>query len=306
MSLELVDRIANAVLYEGYILYPYRASSVKNRRRFNFGVLVPQSYSDLHSGAESASMRTECLLCGGPRTLLDVRLRFLQVMPGAPADASAQEWQNAVEREVGVRDCRPEEARHEPFHFPTGDGAGNCIEGAVTVAARLLEEGLFRVAVNVTNRTSLDWPEQFSRDEVLPYSLAAAHTILTVQDGEFVSLIDPPDHLRAAAAACKNTGTWPVLAGDPGKRGCMLSSPIILYDYPQIARESPGDLFDGTEIDEILTLRILTLTDEEKAEVRRGDDRARRILERTEMLPEEHFMKLHGALRGLRPVEDSQ
>jgi hydrogenase maturation protease len=86
----------------------------------------------------------------------------------------------------------------------------------------------------------------------------------------------------------------------------MLSSPIILYDYPQIAPESPGDLFDGTEIDEILTLRIMTLTEEEKAEVRNGDERGRRILERTEMLPEEHFMKLHGALRGLRPVEDAQ
>jgi hydrogenase maturation protease len=86
----------------------------------------------------------------------------------------------------------------------------------------------------------------------------------------------------------------------------MLSSPIILYDYPQIAAESPGDLFDGTEIDEILTLRIMTLTDDEKQEIRTGDERARRILERTEMLPEEHFMKLHGALRGLRPAEGSR
>ena len=78
------------------------------------------------------------------------------------------------------------------------------------------------------------------------------------------------------------------------------ASPIILYDYPQIAPESAGDLFDGTEIDEILALRILTMTDAEKLEVRNGDDRARRILERTEMLPPEHFQKLHGALRGLR------
>ena len=82
----------------------------------------------------------------------------------------------------------------------------------------------------------------------------------------------------------------------------MLSSPIILYDYPQVAPESPGDLFDGAEIDEILSLRILTLTDEEKAEMRRSDDRARRILERTETLPPEHFMKLHGTLRGLYPA----
>jgi hypothetical protein len=300
MSLDLVDRIANAVLYEGYVLYPYRASSVKNQRRFNFGVLVPQSYSQLQSGTESASMRTECLICGGPGTTLDVRVRFLQVIP------SPEGWQNAVEREVSLRDCRPDEARHEPFHFPMSDGGGNCIEGAVTVTARPLDEGLFRVAVNVVNKTSVECPEGLSRDDMLPYSFAAAHTILAARDGGFVSLLDPPDRLREAASACKNIGTWPVLAGEPGQHGCMLSSPIILYDYPQIAPESPGDLFDGTEIDEILTLRIMTLTDQEKAEVRSGDDRARRILERTELLPQEHFMKLHGALRGLRPVEDSK
>ena len=90
-----------------------------------------------------------------------------------------------------------------------------------------------------------------------------------------------------------------MLVGE-GQRDTLLSSPIILYDYPQIAPESPGDLFDGTEIDEILSLRILTMTDEEKREMRAVDERARRILERTEALPPEHFMKLHGALRGLR------
>ena len=309
MSLELVERIANAVLYEGYILYPYRASSVKNQRRFNFGVLVPQSYSELQSGTESYTMRTECLLCGGPQTTLDVRVRFLQVVPEAAPEgslASYQSWQGSLEREVSLRDCRPDEARHEPFHFPMGTGGEKFIEGAVTVTPRLIEDGLFHVAVSVVNRTSLQLTEEFSRDEILPYSFAAAHTILAARDGEFVSLLDPPAELKQAASECKNTGTWPVLAGETGQRGFMLSSPIILYDYPEIAPESPGDLFDGTEIDEILTLRILTLTDEEKAEVRGGDDRARRILERTEMLPQEHFMKLHGALRGLRPVEDSK
>ena len=82
----------------------------------------------------------------------------------------------------------------------------------------------------------------------------------------------------------------------------MLSSPIILYDYPQIAPESPGSLFDGPEIDEILSLRILTMTDEEKREMRESDERARQILERTETMPAEQFMKLHGVLRGLQPA----
>ena len=94
------------------------------------------------------------------------------------------------------------------------------------------------------------------------------------------------------------------MAGEEGQHDLILSAPIILYDYPQIAPESAGDLFDGTEIDEILALRILTMTDAEKLEVRNGDDRARRILERTEMLPPEHFQKLHGALRGLRAIAE--
>ena len=109
------------------------------------------------------------------------------------------------------------------------------------------------------------------------------------------------ENLRAASR-CQNVGTWPVLAGEKGQRDSMLSSPIILYDYPEIAPESPGDLFDGTEIDEILTLRIMTMTDQEKSEMRHSDERARRILERTEALPPEHLAKLHGALRGLRTV----
>ena len=105
---------------------------------------------------------------------------------------------------------------------------------------------------------------------------------------------------------CNNVGTWPVLAGEEGQARWHLSSPIILYDYPQIAPESPGDLFDGTEIDEILALRILTLTEDEKHEMRNADERARQILERTESMPAEHFMKLHGVLRGLRPSDEAK
>ncbi len=95
-----------------------------------------------------------------------------------------------------------------------------------------------------------------------------------------------------------------MLVGEQNTRQAMLSSPIILYDYPQIAPESPGSLFDGTEIDEILSLRIMTLTDQEKHEIRQSDDRAREILDRTEQLPEEQFMKLHGVLRSLQPVRE--
>jgi hydrogenase maturation protease len=115
-------------------------------------------------------------------------------------------------------------------------------------------------------------------------------------------LLDPPAAFREAAAGCQNVGTWPVLVGEEGERDCLLSSPIILYDYPQVAPESAGDHFDGTEIDEMLTLRILTLTEQEKHEMRSVDERARQLLERTETLPAEHLLKLHGVVRSLRRV----
>jgi hydrogenase maturation protease len=129
------------------------------------------------------------------------------------------------------------------------------------------------------------------------HALVSAHAILRVTGGEFVSLTDPPELLRQAAEQCDNQGVWPVLGGEPGSRDCMLVSPIILSDYPQVAPESAGDLFDGAEIDEILTLRILTMTDSEKEEMRQMDERTRRILERTESLSPSQLMQLHGVLR---------
>jgi hypothetical protein len=120
-----------------------------------------------------------------------------------------------------------------------------------------------------------------------------------------VSATNPDEELEIllraplASKTCSNIGTWPVLVGkkEKGEAVAMLSSPIILYDYPEIAQESPGEFFDGTEIDEILTLRVLTMTDQEKWEMSQGDEHARRILLRTEELPEEAFWQMHGTIR---------
>jgi hydrogenase maturation protease len=171
------------------------------------------------------------------------------------------------------------------------------LEGAIEVAAMEVGAGVRRITVTVSNLTECGGTGHLDHDSAMLCSMISAHTILEVRDGAFVSLLDPPEDLRDAAAGCTNVGTWPVLAGEKGRYDTMLSSPIILYDYPEIAAESPGELFDGTEIDEILTLRIMTMTDQEKDEMRRSDERARRILERTENLPPEHLAKLHGALR---------
>ncbi|HET6246167.1 MAG TPA: hypothetical protein VFE47_00565 [Tepidisphaeraceae bacterium] len=144
-------------------------------------------------------------------------------------------------------------------------------------------------------------PRQFSRDEALMHALVSTHAILGVDNGRFISMTDPPDEWKDAAAACNNVGVWPVLVGEAGAADAILASPIILYDYPQIAPESPGDLFDGGEIDEILSLRILTLTDEEKRDVSSIDPRTDLMLKRTENLAREQLMNLHGGMRNTDP-----
>jgi len=280
MNIEAVEKIANAVLYEGYILYPYRPSAIKNQHRFNFGVLYPQEYG------EAWEMRTECLVEGSAKSTIEVKIRFLQM-------AQANSWQEGIEREISVPAGWFDLLFRQRFSFE----ATEKVEVEVELGAREIEPELFKVTLVIRNVGAL---ENTDRNLVLLRSLVSVHSILHCVDGEFISLLDPPEHFKDVVAGCQNAGTFPVLAGDPGQRDMMLSSPIILYDYPEIAPESPGDLCDGLEIDEILALRILTLTDAEKQEVREGDDRARKILERTEMLPPEHFQKLHGALRSVR------
>jgi hypothetical protein len=192
------------------------------------------------------------------------------------------------------------------FAFPAKRANESCeqepVNGNIEIAARQIEERLFKITARIMNLTPLADAASMSRDEALKRSLVSTHVILNVRGGEFISLLDPPESFREMAGSLRNIGTYPVLVGAEGERDTMLASPIILYDYPQIAPESAGDFFDGTEIDEMLALRILTLTDEEKREMRDGDERARRILERTEAMPVEQLMKLHGAVRDLRLV----
>ena len=179
----------------------------------------------------------------------------------------------------------------------------------LTISAEKLQDGVCKLHLELQNTTPLPSGAGAKRDEALPLSLVSAHLLLGITGGEFVSLLDPDPAYREAVAACCNTGVFPVLVGEepdrpvPACRGSMMfCSPIILYDYPKIAPESEGDFFDGTEMDEMLTLRVLTLTDAEKQEMRSGDPRARKILERTESLTSEAMLKAHGVIRGLREI----
>ena len=350
MNFDRVEKIADAVLYEGYMLYPYRPSSVKNQQRWNFGVLYPPDYCEQQVGWDRCTMQTECLLKVDSSARLNVKVRFLQIVQRsvgrlvAPTTASPegveatielvdrlevagrvyQPWQEAIEREVVFDNLDPWSLHisSPAFSIPEGntmehlqDEHGSTVgvivrkwsslSGAVEIGSESCRDEIVKLKLQVHNYTrgvpqGVD--DYRGRDAVLMDSLVSAHTILSAESGEFISLLDSPPCYKDLAARCDNVGTWPVLAG--GDASCVLSSPIILYDQPQIAPESAGNLFDSTEIDEILSLRILTLTDAEKQEMRQSDDRTRGILERTENMPEEQFMKLHGVLRGLTTVSE--
>jgi hypothetical protein len=355
MNQEQLEELVDAVLYEGFILYPYRATSKKNgRERFTFGRVYPESYSIAQHGAEPCVMQTECLLTTGSEGVVKASVRFLQPIlreigelieqvaewnglepKSRPVpefrieDRLFQTWHEAVERRVEipplVLNAAPGHDRrlNMPFAFPAardlepirrqqGEMVGLVIRsqpaigGIIEISTQRLEGTIIKVTARILNQTAMTESELLDPEAVLERTFASTHTILSIENGEFVSSVGPEDEFKSAARNCKNIGTWPVLVGDEDKRerSTMLSSPIILYDYPKIAAESAGNLFDGTEIDEILSLRLQTLTEAEKFEMRNVDEHARRLLERTDALPNDALLKMHGAMRKVEaPIE---
>jgi hypothetical protein len=335
---DAVKKIAEAVLYEGYILWPYRRSAKKNQQRWTFGGVYPRAYSEARGEDDPWIMQTQCLVSGDEESTIEVNVRFLHVTERKVGRRNGEglefveelrvggelclSWDEATEREITVGRFElselleapkrvgidiPGGSREEPLAEPTGEVAGalvrswRTLSGTVEVEAETLDERTFKVTVRITNTTP--WRGE-DRESTLRQTFVSTHTVLEVEGGEFVSLTDPPEEFREAVRECENLKTWPVLVGDEGARNMLLSSPIILCDYPQIAPESPGDLFDGGEIDQLLILSILTLTDEEKEEMRASDPRAREILTRCESLSPEELMNLHGAIREFKMVRD--
>lgn len=348
MSFERARAIADAVLYEGYVLYPYRASSTKNQWRWQFGVLAPRAWSEA-GGCEPWAMQTECLVepsagDGGSVIELEGCVRALRLCrrsierlvsreperfePVATLDVGDERltsWDeglevelpftHSIERWVAGAPRTPRTPRIlervlsgaravEPIRTPDGTVVGRCVRETLPLVLQIevrdeiamAMPDVVRLRVRVENHT--DAAELAAPREVaLRGALAGVHTLLAVRGGAFLSIVDGPAWAADVARACQNVGTWPILAGEPGKRDVLLSSPIILADHPGIAPESPGDMCDATEIDEILTLRTLTLTEEEKRDSRGTDARSRAIVDRVETMPPETLAALHGARR---------
>lgn len=333
MSLEAARAVADAVLYEGYLLYPYRATSSKNQIRWQWGVLGPPGAAAAGVG-EEPSLHAECLLRAPAGGRLTVHLRFLQLQARSVERADPDgfspvpswrvgpvdllSWDEAVEHDVALGPFALAALSSGPavtVEIPAGEDVEAVADPDGAVAARVVRRrwplraqvrlettpvdgvgGALRLAVEVDNVPVAAWPPS-DRNAATRVSFLGAHLVLQVTGADFVSLLEPPPELAGAAAAARNHRCWPVLVGAAGQTDTVLVSPIILYDYPAVAPESDGALFDSTEIDEILTLRVLTLTDEEKAAARATDPAAAAIIDRCEQLSPEAMQRLHGVLR---------
>ncbi len=330
--------VADAVLYEGYLLYPYRANSRKNQTRWQFGVLGPAGAADAGIG-EDDSLSAQVLVAharsrdgGAPQAnpSLSVVVRFLQLQHrGVEKDAgggrfepveelvsdtqSWLRWDEAVEREISFG---PLDVESElPHRLPIEISAGTDIEvvpgGRLVRTRRALhavleitaehDDGLVRLTMTVHNSA----PPADDKDEAIAVSLIGTHLVAEITNGDFVSLLDPPASADNAVARCRHHRCFPVLAGPPGDQTLVLVSPIILYDHPEIAEQSEGALYDSTEIDEILTLRIMTMTDEEKAVARATDPLAAQIIDRCDSMSPEAMLNLHGVLRDPHAADDT-
>lgn len=336
MNRELARKVADSVLYEGYMLYPYRPSAVKNRQRWCFGILYPPAYAEVVSGTEHSRMHSECLVQRPADANIQIEIRFLhlnlrqifrrindglEAVPSPIDDQSVESGDEAQERSAIFE--FPLSAKHQQYEFnfpanhkddPLCDSAGEMLgkasysqqelQGVVFVSADEIQDGVWKLTIDVSNQTPLVGRAE-DRDAALPFSMLSTQAILTVSGAQFVSLLDPPEDTRQAAAVCRSVGNFPVMLGSPGEHEMMLCSPILLYDYPQVAPESAGDFYDGTEMDEMLTLRLLTLTDAEKSQMRLGDAHLRRLLEHTEATAREQLTRTHGTIRESRLIADA-
>ena len=312
--------VADAVLYEGYLLYPYRANSRKNQSRWQFGVLGPQGAAETGIGEESTLSAQVLVRPTGDASLGGV-VRFLQLQHrGAERDlgggrfeqvdelatgsSSWLSWDEAIEREIAI-DRFPVASlpRTLDISVPAGTDV-EMLDGGRLVRTRHTLHGLLDISaerdgelVRLSFLVRNTAPPAADKDDAIATSLIGTHLLIEVTDGQFVSLLEPPDSAAAEVARCRQHRCFPVLAGPRGNLDLVLVSPIILYDHPEIAEQSKGALYDSTEIDEILTLRIMAMTDEEKAQARATDPLASRIIDRCDAMSPEAMLDLHGVLR---------
>ncbi|KAB2371864.1 hypothetical protein [Actinomadura montaniterrae] len=283
--MDAVRAIADTILYEGHLLWPYRASAARHGKRWTIGGVHPKEEAERSGGRWTVS--AEFLLEDGPESTVEFTLRFLQTVHRQMMDGDApvpelkvgpgtyRTRQEAREREITSGRLPVERLLRSPVRVPVAIAAGldekpvegkarNPVEGTVGRPARIVRTwdrvtgtvvlsaeraapGAVRLrAVLVNTGAAAD------RDEAARSAMLCAHLVADASGGAFVSPADPPPRLAGAAAACHSDGLWPVLAGPPGGHGTVLAAPIVLYDWPQVAPQTPDDLFGGAGLDRLL------------------------------------------------------
>lgn len=279
--MENIEKICNALLYEGYALFPYRKNALKNQKRFNFGVLSPKCWAENQIN-EQFFQQTEILVLAENETKLSFKTRFLKL-------SNESDWQTAVEKII--------EAEFILDQSQTIEYKEDNLFGKIEISAEKLSKNLFKIRFIFENLTEIENFGELSREEILQFSFVSAHTIFEVENGKFVSLLETPDEFIEQAKFLQNINVFPVLIGNKIKRNSVLASPIILYDFPEIAENSFDNFFDGLEIDELMILNLLALPDEEKRQIAETDEQTKKILAKIESATPEDLLKLHAYLR---------
>jgi hypothetical protein len=310
--------VADAVLYEGYLLYPYRGTSSKNQSRWQFGVVGPPGAADAGLGEDDA-LAAQFLVEGAEAITLVVRFlqlqrrraereqdggRFELVAELSTPAGSWLTWDEAIECEISFGPLAFDDL---PLTLPVAapeatdtellDGGRlvrerRQIRGKLTVSSEP-DGAMRRISVRLNNIGAA----AVDKDDAIARSMIGSHLIAEVVAGEFVSMLEPPPAAADAVSRCGQHRCFPVLAGPPGSADMLLISPIILYDHPEVAEQSDTALYDCTEIDEILTLRVMTMTDDEKAQARATDPRAAQIIDQCDAMSPDAMARLHGVLR---------
>lgn len=288
--------LADAVLREGQVLFPYRASALKNRYRWQWGVVAPPEWVDV-TGSDRAAVRVECIADVRVGATVSARVRFFHLETRLDSPEVSSAWDEGLERHVDVGPVEvaaptgTSDTATTVVSLEGSTGAAPGTEGperrrrpvrgaaALTVTPLYDPWSLTRVSLVVRNETS--WTHGATdRDQALRSSLVGVHAILAVSEGTFVSAVDPPDFARAAVADCTSEGLWPCLLGPVGLGSAVIAAPMILPDHARVAEAGAGDSCDATEIDELLALSVRALGEDEKREARATDPVAAAVLDR--------------------------
>ena len=225
---------------------------------------------------------------GRGRAELDVKTRFLQL-------GQQRDWSVGHEHECGFGFRSSRRLHSAPAHSAVfvagwdrrGTGPFGTLDGELEIRAEKLDRDLFCISLRFANGTDFGNAPVGGRDEVLLRSFISVHSLLQFEGGEFASLIDPPQSLRDGRRAA--AGTWEpgrCLVGEAGaaRRRCC-PAPIITFTTIRRSRRRARRSLRRNRDRRDSGAAQSSHDGRRKTEVRKSDDRAREILERTEAMP---------------------